>query len=192
MIVAIAGLASSGKSLVAEYLRDTHGFRIVSFADPLKRIVQQLWGFTDEQLWGPSSKRSEPHPSVRMPNGEPLTARRALQVVGTDAARSLDQNVWVRAAIASIRPGEDVAIPDARYSNELAAVRAAGGYLIKRRPCVAPTPAEVDAMHVSERELYEEPDSSFDAVLGYYHDKRHLQNAVDVLVSGWRARSEVA
>jgi hypothetical protein len=29
-------------------------------ADPLKRICQQVYDFTDEQLWGPSSERNKP------------------------------------------------------------------------------------------------------------------------------------
>ena len=192
MIVGIAGLKSARKSLLGEMLVERHGFRVVSLAAPIKRIVGELFGFTDQQLYGPSWAREEPHPTLKRPDGQPLTARYALQTLGTDWARQCCDEVWIAAMFAGVKPGEDVVCCDLRFKNELDAFRKRGAFVIKRRPCVAPTPAEIDAMHISERELYEEPDSSFDAVLGYYHDKRHLQNAVDVLVSGWRDRSEVA
>lgn len=193
MIVGIAGLAGSGKSLCAEYLRDCHGFRIVSFADPIKAIVQRLWGFTNEQLYGPSSARSEPHPTVRMPDGSPLTARVALQVLGTDVARQLDRDVWVRAALAGIGDGEDVVVPDMRFpENELPALRARGAFLIRRKPRVMPHPNEWALMHDTERAMSLVPDSEFDAVLGYEPSKLRLYQTLDVLVMGWRARTEVA
>lgn len=187
MIVACSGAAGSGKSLVADYLRDRHGFRVVSFAGPLKAIAQQLWGFTDEQLYGPSEARSTPHATIRRPDGSPLTARVALQVLGTDVARQLDTSVWVRAAMAGIRDDEDVCIPDCRFGDELAAIRARGGYVIRRR-----STKPITDTHPTEREMSAMPDAAFDACLGFEPSKAVLYGALDCLISGWRARTEVA
>lgn len=60
MIVGLAGLAGSGKDTVADILVKNFGFVKVAFADPLKRIAKEVYDFTDEQLWGPSSARNKP------------------------------------------------------------------------------------------------------------------------------------
>lgn len=60
MIVGLAGLAGSGKDTVADFLVKNHGFTKVAFADPLKRICRDVYDFSKEQLWGPSSKRNAP------------------------------------------------------------------------------------------------------------------------------------
>lgn len=58
-IIAVCGLAGSGKDTACDYLRDTHGFKKTSFAAPLKQMAKIAFGFTDEQLYGTSSKREE-------------------------------------------------------------------------------------------------------------------------------------
>ncbi len=59
MIIAIGGLAGSGKDTACDYLVEKHGFKKTSFAAPLKQMAKIAFGFTDEQLYGPSSKREE-------------------------------------------------------------------------------------------------------------------------------------
>ena len=59
-ILGLTGQAGAGKSTVARMLVEDHGFTEVALADPLKRICRDVFAFTDEQLWGPSSKRNEP------------------------------------------------------------------------------------------------------------------------------------
>jgi len=70
MIIGISGLvfdeqgnkgsAGAGKSTVADRLVARHKFVAVGLADVMKRFVQEVLGFSDEQLWGPSEKRNEP------------------------------------------------------------------------------------------------------------------------------------
>ena len=59
MLLAISALAGSGKDTVTQLLCERYGFVQVAFADVLKRILRDVYDFTDEQLWGPSEKRSE-------------------------------------------------------------------------------------------------------------------------------------
>lgn len=59
-LVGISGEAGSGKDTAADHLVKKYGFVKISLADPLKRICQEIYGFTDEQLWGPSSARNKP------------------------------------------------------------------------------------------------------------------------------------
>lgn len=60
MIVGISGLAGSGKDTLADILVREHRFVKVSFADPLKRICADIFGFSYDQLWGPSASRNAP------------------------------------------------------------------------------------------------------------------------------------
>ena len=54
------GMKATGKDTVASILIKDHGFISMALADPIKRICQQVYDFSDEQLWGPSEKREEP------------------------------------------------------------------------------------------------------------------------------------
>lgn len=60
MIILLVGKAGSGKDTVADILVRDHAFVKIAFADPLKRICRDVYDFTDEQLWGPSSARNAP------------------------------------------------------------------------------------------------------------------------------------
>jgi len=60
MIIGLMGPAGAGKDLGAERFIKEHGFVRVAFADPLKRYAQDIYAFTDEQLWGPSEMRNKP------------------------------------------------------------------------------------------------------------------------------------
>lgn len=132
-LIALAGRAGSGKNTVATML----GGHEISFAEPLKRFCQEVFAFTDDQVWGPSAERNRPdhrYPrTVGMDCGEAergfLTARHALQTLGTEWGRACYENVWadlgVRRALAS--PADLVLITDCRFANEARAVRNAGG-----------------------------------------------------------------
>lgn len=45
---------------MADVLVSDHNFVKVALADPLKRIVRDVYAFTDDQLWGPSETRNIP------------------------------------------------------------------------------------------------------------------------------------
>lgn len=60
LIVGLSGLAGSGKDFVANLLVEKHDFVKIALADPLKRICQEVFDFSDEQLWGPSEERNKP------------------------------------------------------------------------------------------------------------------------------------
>jgi hypothetical protein len=108
-------VAGAGKDEVAKVLAAKHNFCIVSFADPIKRILMELYGFTPEQLWG--SKKEEPdfrYPREHGPfvdgrcaccgNKEGpqaldvqcfLTPRWAARALGTELGRMLYPKTWV-------------------------------------------------------------------------------------------------
>jgi len=59
-LVILAGKAGSGKDTVASILQKEFNGVVIAQADPLKRFAMQLFGFTEEQLWGPSEMRNKP------------------------------------------------------------------------------------------------------------------------------------
>lgn len=63
MIIVLAGAMGSGKDTVGDLLVKNHGFQKLAFADPLKKMVKMAFpAFTDESLYGPSSKRETQFP----------------------------------------------------------------------------------------------------------------------------------
>ena len=109
------GVAGAGKDEVAQRLVKKHGFVAVALADPMKRFCQDVYEFSDEQLWGPSGERNKPderylrttvyaphmlHPEEleKNPTGELpqyLTPRHALQQLGTEWGRECFKHTWV-------------------------------------------------------------------------------------------------
>jgi hypothetical protein len=59
-IIIVSGKAGSGKDTVAGYIAENYNGVCVAQADPMKRFVKRLLGFTDHQLWGPSEARNAP------------------------------------------------------------------------------------------------------------------------------------
>lgn len=57
-IIGIMGKAGSGKDTVADFLVFNCGFVKMSLADEMKRFTKKVFGFSDEQLWGPSRYRN--------------------------------------------------------------------------------------------------------------------------------------
>jgi len=184
-IIGISGLARSGKDTFANLLLEsTRGIKI-ALADPIKRFAQELWGFSDDALWGPSENRSKEDP--RYPG---LTPRKALQTIGTDICRLIDKDVYSRAAfnIATVLlteknitytpqmgltqdmytyppdPFDLVIISDVRFFNELSFIKNNGGKLIKIKRDLAGLTGK-EAAHQSESEMSDMSDDMFDFII---------------------------
>lgn len=91
MLVGICGIAKSGKDTVGSFLVKNHGFVAIAFADPIKRTAAEWFGWNEDRLWGPSDRRNEPDPRY-----DGLTARKALQFMGTEIGRNLYPDLWCR------------------------------------------------------------------------------------------------
>lgn len=125
-VVALAGLAGSGKSTVASYLV-TQGYTLVKFAKPLKDMLRSL-GMTDEELEG-SLKEV---PCSRFGNKTP---RFIMQTLGTEWGRNLiDQSIWTsawrRKVVEVLEAGGKVICDDCRFENEWMVLKDVEGLLI--------------------------------------------------------------
>lgn len=83
--VVIAGNAGAGKSTLADLLMQRHGVPTVEYADEIKRFCYQVFGFTEEQLWGPSEARNANDPRFdASPGGNTLAASDAWEAARTN------------------------------------------------------------------------------------------------------------
>lgn len=108
MIIGISGLleddfgnkmsAGSGKDTVSDMFSE-FGFIKIALADPIKRFCGEIFGFSNDQLFGPSESRSKGTDSMKTINGEILTPRLALQLCGTQFGRYCYPDVWVNYCI---------------------------------------------------------------------------------------------
>jgi hypothetical protein len=138
MIIGICGLIGSGKDTIADYLQNIHQFRRESFAHTLKDAVACVFGWDRELIEGRTRSSREwreqvdPWWSERL-NMPTLTPRYVLQVWGTEVARrGFHDDIWIASLENKLRKTQDdVVISDCRFPNEIAAIRRAGGQVIR-------------------------------------------------------------
>lgn len=184
MILGISGRKGSGKDTLADHLVQNRNAGKLSLADPIKLAAKDWYGFSDEVLWGASHLRDAIDPVTG------LSARRVLEVIGTDICRQLHPDTWVnltmRAANLVLQQNQRslVVIPDVRFPNELRAIQKGGGKVVRIvRPDLPPFSPSA---HASETSL---PDSDYvyDAMIlnnrGLLEFLQHGDHVVSLLLS---------
>ena len=138
MIIGICGLIGAGKDTMADYLVNIHQFRRESFANTLKDAVSAVFGWDRELLEGRTRHSREWREQVdswwadrlNMPD---LTPRWVLQYWGTEVVRrSFHDDTWIASLENKLRKTtDDVVISDCRFPNEIAAIKRAGGLVVR-------------------------------------------------------------
>jgi len=137
MILGFSGLAGSGKSTAAAYLAERHGFARVRFAGPLKAMLRAFLAeagtpAAEIERMIEGDRKQAPAPELAG-----ATPRHAMQTLGTEWARQMiHPDLWTRAwsagaAAALARGAPGVVVEDCRFANEVEAVRAAGGRVVR-------------------------------------------------------------
>jgi hypothetical protein len=181
-VVALLAKAGHGKTTVANYLRDTYGVRIVSLASPLKKTAKIVMGFSDAQLYGSQDDKEALDPLARDAHGKPFSARRFLQVLGTEGLReNFGQTIHLdtlaqhmREEYASEIPTDDplkddhvvYGVDDVRFPNEVTYLNELENehtWVIKL-VCTDAPPSGNDN-HPSERGIDEVPASEIEATI---------------------------
>lgn len=137
MIIGVCGLIGAGKDTIADYLVNIHQFRRESFANTLKDAVAAVFGWDRELLEGRTRQSREWREqtdawwSERL--GMPITPRWVLQYWGTEVVRrSFHDDTWIASLENKLRKSkDDVVISDCRFPNEIAAIKNAGGIVIR-------------------------------------------------------------
>ncbi len=154
VILGLVGSAGAGKSTVGNFLSKEYGFRVDSFAAPLKDVVAAAFSLPRHLLEGDTDEsrrwreaRLEDW-SVRL--GKHVTPRILLQEVGTEVFRGYYKDIWVTSAMDRAKQYEDVVFTDVRFANEMEAIKQAGGYnILIHREGFTP---HINSAHQSETE----------------------------------------
>ena len=138
MIIGVCGFIGSGKDTVADYLVNLHHFRRESFANTLKDAVSAVFGWDRTMLEGRTKQAREWREQVdawwgerlNMPN---LTPRWILQNWGTEVCRkNFHDDIWIASLENKLRNStDDIVISDCRFPNEIAAIKKAGGRVVR-------------------------------------------------------------
>ena len=137
MIIGICGLIGAGKDTVADYLVNIHQFRRESFANSLKDAVSSVFNWDRELLEGRTKQsrewREQPDPWWSTRLGQTITPRQVLQYWGTEVCRrGYHDDIWIASLENKIRNSrDDIVISDCRFPNEIRAIKAAGGRVIR-------------------------------------------------------------
>jgi hypothetical protein len=138
MIIGVCGFIGSGKDTIADYLVNLHHFRRESFANTLKDAVSAVFGWDRTMLEGRTKQarewREQVDPWWAERLGIPhLTPRWILQNWGTEVCRkNFHDDIWIASLENKLRNStDDVVISDCRFPNEIAAIKAAGGRVVR-------------------------------------------------------------
>ena len=176
MLIAFSGKMGSGKDEAAEYLKEKYSGTKYSFAKPIYDILhyaQFICGF------------------------EYKKDRKLLQFIGTEWARNIDKDVWVKIALLNIESAKESAkesskenffITDLRHLNELKALKEHNWICIqiKRDAIDLDRAGTGNINHSSELELENISADHWDFVienngtLSEFHQK--LDDIVDTLI----------
>lgn len=193
--IVLFGVKGSGKDTAADQIVkwwERNGMHKASFADPLKRAAQVMFGFSDEVLWGASKLRATPTDipfdgwcfrcgTQCFGSGDPgpkfwccgecgetypffVDARLILTTLGTEYGRRVHKPIWGRRLFETqAATGEPFVVSDGRFVNEHETAGKHGAFRILLTRGLS----ESTDTHASEAEVRELADRGhFEAVLG--------------------------
>lgn len=106
--------------------------KIYNFADTLKQnLCMNIFGMSYEQCYGSDEDKNSMTDLYW--EGKQLSAREAMQIIGTDLCRKLKNNVWIDATMSLILQESPklAIITDCRFPDEVTAVKNSGGRVIR-------------------------------------------------------------
>lgn len=150
-IIAFSGKLGSGKDTAAKFLVEK-GYTPIAFADPLKRFIQEVYGFNDQQLWGPSEYRTQPsiipysgvcaqcHQRCELQKSRYwcgrcrrvypayLDPRTALVTLGTEWGRTMNESTWTDYLLRKVQESstEHFVVTDTRFIEEMLSIQSFG------------------------------------------------------------------
>ena len=134
MLVSVTGLIGSGKDTVADYLVQNYNFKRVSFAGALKDAVSCIFGWDREMIEGKTKASREWREQIdqwwsKRLNIPELSPRWVLQQFGTNVCRAyFHDDIWIAAVEHRLlNTNENIVISDARFVNELEAIKRLDG-----------------------------------------------------------------
>lgn len=156
-LIGIIGKKRAGKDTIGDYLVANHNFTKYSFADPLKRGAMEIFGLTENQVFGDDKDKIATEWGV--------TPRVLLQIMGTELFQydiqehipefeKIDRGIWVKRFQQWHKENKDrnVVVCDVRFKHEAEAIIKQGGEIWK---VIRDTNKYTIDSHASEMELEE-------------------------------------
>ena len=163
MKIAFGHKMGSGKDTAVSYLVSRYGGKRLAFATPLYDIqeyAQRTCGFKLEK------------------------DRRFLQMVGTEWARRMDPDVWIRLLLGNAPLEGNSYLSDLRFLNELEALKDSGWVCVKLvRPTAGERAGTGCPEHQSEQDLDNVPNSKWDHIIHNVGTIEEFHRELDNLVS---------
>lgn len=116
MLIAVAGKAGSGKDTIADYFVSQYGFKKIALADPIKRLVKDVFVLDDHIVYDRIA-REQP-----LPQWNNWSVRKLLQFIGTELFREkIDDGIWVKSLYYRVQsdPLSNYIVSDVRFPNEM-------------------------------------------------------------------------
>ena len=138
IIVGFIGASGSGKDTASDYLVNNYGFKKMSFADPLKKMVKECFLLSDNQCYGSEKEEVDERWGC--------SPREMFQVIGTEFGQymlpellpSLKDKIapkcfWVSLLLEHIKKVDTrcIVIADVRFKHEIDALLNEGAYLFR-------------------------------------------------------------
>ena len=116
MLIGVGGKAGAGKDTIGDHLVAKYGFKKIALADPIKRLVKDVFVLSDEEVYD-REKREQP-----MEKWGGRSVRQLLQYIGTELFReNVDEEIWVKSLWFRVEndPNFNYVVTDVRFPNEL-------------------------------------------------------------------------
>jgi dephospho-CoA kinase len=162
-IIAICGAKRSGKDVLAKYLINKYKYEKLSFAEPLKKAVKELFNFNDIQV-GIDEDNGIGNEKDIIDERWGITPRKALQFFGTEIMQykinelipNTNRGFFADILVSRIIPNKKYVISDLRFLHEYEKIKELNIIIIKViRPSIINQCMYDD--HISENEYEKIP-----------------------------------
>ena len=185
-LIGILGKKKSGKDTTGNYLIENYKFKRYAFADPIKKITEILFDFSEEQLNGDKRKDAVDFRWY-------ITPREAFQKIGTEFGQDIiyslfprlkkrlgNEIIWVKLFKQWYEKNNksNIVITDVRFPHEIEAIKSLGGIIVKIERDNVPLDKHISEQYIdniSEKDIYSKLDNNY--------KKEDLYSQIDTLIN---------
>ncbi len=160
-IIAICGAKRSGKDVLAKCLINKYNYEKLSFAEPLKKAVKELFNFNDIQV-GIDEENGNGEEKDIIDDRWGITPRKALQYFGTEIMQykmnelipNINREFFANILLSKIVENKNYVISDMRFLHESEKIKGLNILIIK---VIRPSLIKKRDEHISENEYEQIP-----------------------------------